>query len=156
MPQSLSQLYIHSIFSTKNRVRSIAYPQLRESLNAYAAGILNNMGCQVVLVGAVIDHMHVLFRLNRSCSVADAVGALKKRTSVWIKEQMPDTKDPFLMKFAWQTGYSAFSVSSSRVDDVRSYIARQDEHHRQHSFQDEYLEFLRKHGVAYDEKYVWD
>ncbi len=156
MSQSLSQIYIHAVFSTKDRTRVIAYPQLRDSLNAYAAGILNNLACRAVIVGSVIDHMHALFRLGRTAAVADVVGTLKKRTSVWIKDQNTQVKDPFLVKFAWQAGYGAFSVSASKVEDVRAYIAGQEEHHRRQGFQEEYREFLTRHGIEFDEKYVWD
>ena len=156
MSQSLAQVYIHAIFSTKNRVRALAFPELRVALDAYAAGILNNMDCPAIIVGSVIEHMHVLFRLSRTTTIADVVGTLKKRTSAWIKEQKRDVKDPYLMKFAWQVGYGAFSVSASRVEDVRSYVANQEEHHRRRGFQEEYREFLDRYGVVFDEKYVWD
>jgi len=114
------------------------------------------MDCPAVIVGSVIDHMHALFRLSRTVTVADAVGTLKKRTSAWIKEQKPEVKDPGLAKFAWQAGYGAFSVSASKVNDVRAYIAGQEAHHRRRGFQEEYREFLTRHGVAFDERYVWD
>lgn len=156
MPQSLGQIYIHTIFSTKNRVRALAYPELRTQLDAYAAGVLNNMDCHVTIAGAVIDHMHILFCLARTMAVADAIAVVKKRSSSWVKEQKPEAKDPYLVKFAWQAGYGAFSVSASKLDDVRAYIANQEEHHRRVSFQDEYREFLKRYGVHFDERYLWD
>ena len=156
MPQSLAQLYIHAIFGTKHRDRSLTYPELRTALDAYAAGVLNGIDCPAVAIGSEADHMHALFRLARTVTVADAVGTLKKRTSAWVKEQKPEIHDPYLVKFAWQTGYSAFSVSASKVEAVRAYILNQGEHHRRRGFQEEYREFLRRHGVAFDEKYMWD
>ena len=156
MPQSLAQIYIHAIFGTKNRDRSLTYPDLRKALNAYAAGVLNGIECTAVVVGSTPDHMHALFRLSRTVTIADAIGTLKKRTSAWIKEQKPEIHDPYLVKFAWQTGYSAFSVSASKVEDVRAYVANQEEHHRRRSFQEEYRGFLKRHGVAFDEKHMWD
>ena len=156
MPQSLSRILIHATFSTRDRHRSLAYPELRENLNAYTIGILRNMQCPAIQVGAVIDHMHILYLHGRTATVADVVGTVKKETSAWIKSQKPEIKDPFLMKFAWQSGYAAFSVSESGMEAVIDYILNQEQHHRRKTFQDEYREFLTRHGVAFDEKYVWD
>ncbi len=156
MPQSLSRILIHATFSTKNRVRALAYPELREQLNAYAVGILRNLQCPSIQVGCVIDHMHLLFLLSRTATVADVMGTVKRESSAWIKSQKTEIKDPYLVKFAWQSGYAAFSVSESKVEAVRSYIANQEEHHKRISFQDEYRAFLTKHAVAFDERYVWD
>ena len=154
--QSLGQIYIHVIFSTKDRVRILAYPDLRENLNAYSAGVLNKLDCHAIVVGSVADHMHILFRLSRTASVSDVVGTVKKRSSAWIKEQKRDTKDPYLVKFSWQAGYGAFSVSASKLEAVRTYIENQEEHHHRRGFQEEYRLFLKRHGVAFDERYVWD
>ncbi len=156
MPQSISQLYIHTIFSTKNRQRALAYPELRDNLNAYTAGILKTMGCMPIIIGSVIDHMHGLFILKRTLSVADTVGAIKQGTSAWIKQQKREEADPYLVKFAWQAGYAAFSVSPANAEAARSYIANQEEHHRRHGFQEEYRNFLTKNGIEFDERYVWD
>ena len=84
------------------------------------------------------------------------MGTVKKETSAWIKTQKPEIKDPYLMNFAWQSGYAAFSVSESVAAAVVEYIKNQEEHHRRVTFQDEYRTFLTKHGVTFDEKYVWD
>jgi REP element-mobilizing transposase RayT len=156
VPQSLSRILIHLTFATKNRERAIAYPDLREHLNAYVVGILRNLECPSIQVGAVIDHMHVLYLHSRTASVADAVATVKRESSAWIKTQKPEIKDPFLVKFAWQNGYAAFSVSESRVEAVRAYIANQEEHHKRLTFQEEYRKLLERHGVAFDERYVWD
>jgi REP element-mobilizing transposase RayT len=143
-------------FSTKDRVRAIAYPEVRAALNEYAGGILRNLKCPSVVVGSVIDHMHLLYLQARTVPTCDVAEAVKKETSRWLKEQKPDVKDPYLVKFAWQSGYAAFSVSESNVEAVRAYIASQEEHHKRVTFQDEYRAFLMKHGVEFDERYVWD
>jgi len=156
MSQSLSHILIHMTFATKNRVRAIAYPEVRADLNAYTGGILRSLGCPSIVVGAVIDHMHLFFVLARTMAVAAVAEAVKKETSRWLKEQKPDVKDPYLVKFAWQSGYAAFSVSESNAEAVRAYVANQEEHHRRLTFQEEYRALLTKHGVAFDERYVWD
>jgi REP element-mobilizing transposase RayT len=156
MSQSLSRILIHATFSTKNRVRSLAYPELRDELNAFTVGILRNLECPALQVGSVIDHMHLFYLHARTATVAGVLGTVKKETSAWIKTQKPEVKDPFLVKFGWQSGYAAFSVSESSAEAVVKYIANQEEHHRRMTFQEEYRQFLKKHGVAFDEKYVWD
>jgi REP element-mobilizing transposase RayT len=156
MPQSLSKIALHLIFSTKNRVRAIAYPDLREHLDAYMVGILRNLKCPSIVTRSVIDHVHILFLLNRTATPADIVATVKRETSTWIKTQKADIKDPMLVKFAWQSGYGVFSVSESKIAAVKQYIERQEEHHERVTFQEEYREFLERHSVAYDERYVWD
>jgi REP element-mobilizing transposase RayT len=99
----------------------------------------------------VPDHIHILFDLARTVSVSQAVEEVKKSSSKWIKTQGAE-----FASFAWQAGYGAFAVSQSNVPTVRNYIARQQEHHRRKSFQEEYRAVLERHGVAYDEQYVWD
>ena len=150
MPQSLARLHIHLVFSTKYRQPLITDP-VREALHAYMATVLKNLGCMPVLINSVADHVHILFDLARTVSVSRAVEDVKKSSSKWIKTQGPE-----FASFAWQAGYGAFAVSESNVPTVRAYIARQQEHHRRKSFQEEYRAFLDRHGVAYDEKYVWD
>jgi REP element-mobilizing transposase RayT len=143
-------------FSTKDRVRAIAYPEVRAALNEYTGGILRNLKCPSIIVGSVIDHMHVLYIQVRTVPTSAVAETVKKETSRWMKAQKPDIKDPYLVKFAWQAGYAAFSVSESNAEAVRAYIAGQDEHHHRMTFQEEYRGFLKKHGVEFDEKYVWD
>ena len=150
MPQSLARLNVHLVFSTKYRER-VLHDQVRNSLHAYMATVLANTGCSPVLINSVEDHIHILFDLGRTVAVSQAVEEVKKSSSKWIK-----TTGNEFAKFAWQNGYGAFAVSESNVPAVRRYIADQQEHHRQKSFQDEYRAFLKRHGVAYDERYVWD
>ena len=156
MPQSLSNLVLHLTFATKDRVRSLAYPDVRADLAGYMVGILNNIGCPSIATKVVIDHVHVLFLLSRTESVSHVVQVVKQESSAWVKGQKPELKDPYLIKFQWQAGYAVFSVSESNVAKVKAYIENQDEHHKRVTFEDEYREFLTKHGVAFDERYMWD
>lgn len=156
MPQSLSRIALHIIFSTKNRERALAYPDLRSELDAYIVGALRNMNCPSIITKSVIDHVHILCLLHRTTTVADLVGGVKKNSSAWIKKQKPDVKDPFLIKFAWQAGYGVFSVSESKIEAVKVYIDNQEEHHKRVTFQEEYRGFLRRYNVEFDERYVWD
>jgi len=150
MPQSLARLHVHLVFSTKNR-EPIITDSVRPSLHAYMATVLQNLGCHPVLINSVEDHIHLLFELARTVSVSQAVEDVKKSSSKWIKEQGPEFRT-----FAWQSGYGVFAVSESNVEAVREYIANQREHHRKKTFQDEYRAFLKRHKVAFDERYVWD
>ena len=150
MPQSVARLHVHLIFSTKNRERFL-HDQIRESLHSYMATVLQNLNCPPVLINSMEDHVHILFDLARTVPVSKAVEDVKKSSSKWIK-----TQGPQFTGFAWQAGYGEFAVSESNVPTVRDYIARQKEHHRKTSFQEEYRAFLKRHGVAFDERYVWD
>jgi putative transposase len=156
MPQSLSNLALHLTFSTKDRARALAYPELRSATEGYMVGILKNLGCPSLATRVVIDHVHVLFLLSRTESVACVVQVLKQESSAWIKIQKPETRDPYLTKFQWQKGYAVYSVSESNISTVKTYLDNQDDHHRRVTFQEEYRQFLEKHQVAYDERYVWD
>ena len=151
MPQSLARVVLHVVFSTKNRVPFLKDPELRARLHAYMAGVLQNIGCEPILIGGVEDHVHILCNLSRTITIAGLVEEAKKSPSKWMKEQGPAFSD-----FYWQGGYGAFSVSQSNVEQVREYVARQEEHHRKVSFQDEFRVLCRKHGVEIDERYVWD
>jgi REP element-mobilizing transposase RayT len=150
MPQSLAVLHVHLIFSTKDRAPFLL-EGIRGDLHAYLSGILEEIGCHVVLVNSMEDHVHVLFNLGRTVAISQAVEALKTGSSKWLKP-----RDPKLARFAWQAGYAAFAVSESNLAAVREYISNQAEHHRKKSFQDEIRAFLDRHRVTYEEKYVWD
>jgi len=150
MPQSLARLHIHLIFSTKNREPFI-HDRVRDALHRYMATVLQNFDCPAGLINSVTDHVHILFELARTVSVANAVEEVKTSSSKWIKTQGNE-----LAAFAWQAGYGAFAVSESNIAVVREYIANQQEHHRKKSFQEEYRLFLERHNVAFDERYVWD
>ena len=151
MPQSLAQIYVHLVFSTKERRPFLKDQQFREDTHAYLAGTCKGLESPCLIVGGVEDHVHVLCRLSRTHSVADLVKELKRSSSLWIKREAPQ-----LEAFHWQDGYGAFSVSPSHVEALKRYIADQEGHHRRESFQDEFRRLLKKYGVEYDERYVWD
>jgi putative transposase len=151
MPQSLAQVYIHIIFSTKERREFLKDEALRKEMHAYMASIFNDRECPAVLIGGTADHVHVLCRLSRSETIAKLIGEIKRLTSLWIKR-----RDPGMRDFNWQNGYGVFSVSASNAEAVKKYILRQEEHHKKMTFQDELRALLKKHGVSYDERYLWD
>lgn len=151
MAQSLAKVYVHIVFSTKNRHPFLLDNAVRTEMHAYLGGTCNKLGCSVIAVGGVADHVHILCVLSKNLAVADLIGEIKRSSSKWVK-----SKGPMLGKFAWQAGYGVFSVSQSQVETVRSYIGRQEDHHRKKSFQDEFRLFLKKYQIEYDERYVWD
>ena len=140
MPQSLSVVYLHLVFSTKDRAPFLRDPTIRGEMHAWLGSASGELGCPSLLVGGVEDHVHILARHGRTISQAD-----------WIKERDVRAGD-----FAWQAGYGVFSVSASNLDAVREYVAGQEEHHQKRSFQDEFRTLLKKHGETWDERYVWD
>ena len=150
MAQSLAQIYIHIVFSTKERYPFIE-TDIEPELYAYMAGAIKQMDGIPCLINGTSDHVHILSTLPRTVPVAKYIEEIKRPSSRWIK-----TKGVMYQKFAWQNGYGTFSVSSSRVDSVKRYIAGQKEHHRTVTFKEELLEFLRKYNVEYDERYLWD
>jgi len=149
MPQSLAKVYLHVVFSTQDR-ESVLADGWRDELFRVLGGAANNLGCQSLIVGGVADHVHMLFQLGRTITVADAVGKIKSTSSAWVNQTR---KLP--APFHWQAGYAAFSVSQSNVETVKEYIRRQPEHHARRSFQDEYRELLRRYEIEWDERYVW-
>ena len=150
MPQSLARVYLHTVFSTKNREPILA-DDWRDELFHVLGGAANNLGCQSLLVGGVADHVHMLISLGRTITIADAIGKIKSTSSLWIN-QTRGLPSPF----HWQAGYGAFSVSQSNVEAVREYIRRQPEHHARQEFKDEFREWLQRYQIEWDEKYVWD
>jgi putative transposase len=150
MPQSLARIMVHMVFSTKDRVPVLA-GDVRPKLQAYMVGILSNLECPCLEVGGTANHMHVFYAMHRTRSVAEVVEEVKKGSSKWLKTQAVT-----LRNFGWQNGYGAFSVSPSSEASVVAYIRGQEEHHRRITFEEEYREFLRRHGVEFDERYVWD
>ena len=151
MPQSLAQIYIHAIFSTKNRQSFLSDEQIRREMHTYLASILKAYGSKPIIVGGTADHVHILCTLSRIVTISKIIGETKRGSSKWVK-----TKDDTLSAFQWQNGYGVFSVSHSNVPRVRNYISNQEEHHKKRNFQDEFRNFLNKHVVEFDERYVWD
>jgi len=150
MSQSLSRLWIHLIFSTKDRFSFLKEPELRNDMHRYLASVLRSHDCETLIVGGTSDHVHALFDLSRKYSVATIVKEIKRTSSASIKEVSPLCK-----RFHWQNGYGAFSVSPSDLDSACRYIEEQEHHHRRVSFQDEYRSLLKKYRIEYDEEYVW-
>ncbi len=150
MPQSLSSILVHLIFSTKNREPLISLA-IEQELHPYMATIFREHNSPSLIIDGTSDHLHILFALSRTIAVADLVEEVKTGSSKWIK-----TKGREFKNFHWQKGYGAFSVAQSNVDVVKRYIQNQKQHHRRVTFQDEYRQFLKRHQVEFDERYVWD
>ena len=150
MPQSLSLVVIHVIFSTKDR-RPLLDAGARPGLHAYLATVARTAGCECYRAGGVADHVHLAIRLSRTLTIADLIENLKTSSSKWLKPQPPG-----LAAFSWQRGYGCFSVGPADLESLCDYIDHQKEHHRSRTFQEEFAMFLKKYRVEYDEAYVWD
>jgi REP element-mobilizing transposase RayT len=150
MPQSFGCLHFHLIFSTKHRAPTLI-GDVPQRLYAYIGGILRDDKGMLLAAGGMPDHVHLLVSLGREASMSDSLRQIKGSSSSWIHDTFPD-----LSGFAWQTGYSAFSVSYSQLENVKHYLAIQAEHHRTVTFQDELRAFPRKHNLASDEQYMRD
>lgn len=150
MPQSLAQLYVHLIFSTKNR-EPVLRTEDREHLHSYLGGILRQVECPVLGVGSVCDHVHLVFRLSKNLALAHVVEDVKTSSSKWLK-----TQGIVYRNFHWQAGYGAFAVSASRLPAVLEYVRQQEEHHRVEPFQDELRRLFKKTGLEFDERYACD
>jgi putative transposase len=149
MPHSFVSLLVHVVFSTKNRLPVLS-PELAGQVFPYMGGIVRQRKGIPLIINGPADHVHMLVSLPATESIAELLRVVKTNSSRWAHEQFPAQK-----RFGWQAGYAAFTVSNSRVNDVRDYIAAQQEHHRRVSFQEEFLAFLRKNGIAYDERDLW-
>ena len=150
MPQSLSSILVHLVFSTKNREPFIT-PAIEAELHPYMASIFRALKSPSLTIDGTSDHIHILFSLGRIITVADLVEEVKTGSSKWIK-----TKAPEFRNFHWQKGYGAFSIGESNVAALKLYIGSQKQHHKRITFQDEYRKFLKSYGLDYDERYVWD
>ncbi len=150
MGHTYTQLLTHIVFSTKDRI-----PYLNDSVRnpvfAYIAGIARHLGGSEVIVNGVADHAHLFLRMPPVIQVSEAVKKIKANSSKWVHNERLLPRS-----FGWQVGYAAFSVSSSQAAKTIQYIYDQETHHKKISFQEEYLEFLKKHGIPYDERYVWN
>jgi putative transposase len=150
MPQSLSAILIHLVFSTKNREPFIT-PAIETELHPYLAKIFRELKSPSLTINGASDHVHILFSLGRVIKVADLVEEVKTESSKWIK-----TKGREFRNFHWQRGYGALSIGQSNVVALKRYISNQKQHHRGITFQDEYRKFLKSYRIEYDERYVWD
>ena len=150
MGHNFTSLLTHVIFSTKDRVPSIK-PGFKADLHAFLGGIIRKMDGKAVVVNGTNDHVHLLLWMPPAVSVSETMRVLKSNSSRWVNQ-----KGVAKPAFSWQTGYGAFSVSHSSTAAVVKYIQGQEEHHRRVSFQEEFVTFLKKHGVEYDERYIWE
>jgi len=150
MPQSLSSILIHLVFSTKNREPFIT-PAIETELHPYLATIFRALKSPSLCIDGTADHVNVLFSLARVITIADLVEDAKTESSKWIK-----TKGREFRNFHWQKGYGAFSIGQSNVAALKRYIHGQKRHHQRVTFQDEYRTFLKAYAIDYDERYVWD
>lgn len=140
-------LLYHIVFSTKDR-RPISRKDLLPRLHEYLGGTVHGLGGVPLGVGGVEDHVHLLISLKTTHRLSDFMRDLKKASSIWVSETMGEKS------FHWQDGYSVFTVSASAKDDVRRYIAKQEEHHSKRSFRDELIDFLKKSGVEFEERFL--
>ncbi|WP_299252245.1 IS200/IS605 family transposase [uncultured Cytophaga sp.] len=148
MGQSLSQIYVHLIFGTKNRHPFIT-EEIEPSLRKYITGILKNLDSPVIKINSMPDHIHILFRFSKKYTLIKIIEEVKKYSSKWMKSNG-------INGFTWQIGYGAFSVSSSKIDIVTSYIINQKEHHKNVSFQNEIENFMKEYQISeYDSEYFW-
>ncbi len=151
MSQSLSMVYIHAVFSTKNRIGYLKDGNLRDAVWRFLANTSAELECPALEIGGTADHVHVLFRMDREITQSKWVKELKRTSSLWVK-----AKARTLYYFHWQAGYALFSVSPSQLDTVRKYIQNQETHHAKRDFKTELRALLRKHGLEWDERYVWE
>ena len=150
MAQSLHQIYMHIIFSTKNREHLIQ-PEIESELHGYMSGICKKLGYQVIIIGGYTDHVHILCMQSNRVLTTKLLEVLKSSSSLWIK-----TKGDAYKNFYWQNGYGAFSVDAARLNSITKYIANQHEHHSKVSFETEFREIAKRHRLKIDERYVWD
>ena len=150
MATTYCKLLYHLIFSTKSREPLIT-TGLRTELYSYIGGILRNQKGMLVEIGGMPDHLHLVIRIRPDLAVAEIVRLVKANSSKWVNEQ-PGRSG----RFAWQEGYAAFTVSSSQLPEVCRYVQTQQAHHRTRTFPEEYVEFLRRHEIEFDESHLWD
>jgi len=150
MAHTFTHLLTHIVFSTKDRA-PLLDAELKTRLFPYLGGIIRAHDGKALIINGPTDHVHILASLAAKHSLSDLMRELKADSSGWVHKNVPEQK-----KFAWQIGYGAFSVSHSNLAEVENYIATQEEHHKRMSFKEEFVAFLKKHGIQYDEKYLWE
>jgi len=150
MQQSLSNILVHIVFSTKDRLPLLRPPSPREEMHRMIGGISNKMGCQSIIVGGAEDHVHIFGNLARTVAPADWIKEMKRQSNLWAQGRDAAWRD-----FAWQGGYAAFSVSHSVRKKVINYLANQEAHHAKERFQDEYRRLLGLCEIDWNEEYVW-
>jgi REP element-mobilizing transposase RayT len=150
MSHTYTNLLVHCVFSTKER-RGLLGEDVRRELWSYMAGIARNHNMKAIAVGGTANHCHILLSMQSAQCVAESVKTLKANSSRWVKQRFPA-----LDRFSWQQGYGAFSIGISQAENTIQYIERQMEHHRQRTFKEEFLAFLKRHRIEYDPRYIWD
>lgn len=150
MAHTFTNLLTHVIFSTKDRV-PIIKPELKPNLHAYMGGIIRELKGKAVTIDGTTDHVHLLLWVPPTLSISETLGVLKSNSSKWVNDERRQRS-----AFAWQTGYGAFSVSHSNSPAVVRYIRTQEEHHKKVSFQEEFVSYLKKNGIPYDARYIWE
>jgi putative transposase len=147
---TFSQIYLQLVFAVKGR-QSLISQKWEDELFKYITGIVQNKGQKLMAINGMPDHIHLLIGMKPSCRLSDLVREIKKSSNAWINEQ------GFIKgKFEWQEGYGAFSYSKSAIDQVAKYVMNQKEHHKKRSFREEYVDFLRKYELPFDERYLFD
>lgn len=150
MSQSYVSSYYHCVFSTKER-RKIITPELQNRLFPYIGGIARENKIKLLAVGGMPDHIHLLLSLPKTIAIPKALQLIKGGSSKWIHDTFPEHKT-----FAWQKGYGAFSIGINEIERTKNYIENQEKHHQKRSFEEEYLIFLERNGIEYDERYIFD
>ena len=149
MSHTYTSIYLHYIFSTQHREKVIK-KELQQRLWPYMGGIARENNMKALAIGGIEDHVHVFLSLPATFSASRAIKLIKGSSSKWVHDTFPE-----FSHFKWQAGYGVFSVSISQIERTISYIHSQEEHHRVRTFQEEYLHILKKHGLEYDERYIW-
>jgi REP-associated tyrosine transposase len=150
MAQSLAKVYLHIVFSTKNRQRAILREH-EEQLYPYLCSVCQQIGCPVLEIDGTEDHIHILLEFTRTITISKLLETMKANSSRWMKKKFPDCID-----FSWQSGYGVFSVSESTLEKVKQYIRNQKTHHKKLTFKEEFLYLLNRAGIQYDEQYLWE
>lgn len=150
MPHTFTSIHCHFVFSTKHR-QPLITPDIRPRLFDYLGGILRSERGVMLAIGGIADHVHILGRVHQQTAFSDLMRTMKARSSGWVHDTFPDRQS-----FAWQSGYGAFTVSHSQLDKVEAYVRNKEEHHRVKTFQEEFREFLRAHGLEPDENHMWE
>ena len=149
-PGTFTQLYVQLVFAVNNR-EALLHKNIRNRVFEYISGIISEMKHKSIIVNGVSNHVHILLGLNPSKSISDTVHGIKRSTSLFINNEKL-----CLGKFAWQEGYGAFSYSRSQLEDVYEYILNQERHHKKKTFREEYIQFLKKFEIEFDEKFLFD
>lgn len=150
MPSTYSQIYIQIVFAVKGR-GGLIQPDWEEKLFQYIAGIIKGKNQKLLAINGMPDHIHIFIGMKPNCCLSDLVREIKKASNDFIKENKLSQ-----FNFSWQEGYGAFSYSHSQIDAVIKYVMNQKEHHKKTTFRDEYVDFLKKFEIGYEEKYLFE